>query len=78
MAPRSCGSCFFFLEIVRPALNRRVRSRVMWEAFQQWCADHSIDIAVSHAMFARLARWQKGRIGGAVIWMRACRGLWDP
>src|SRR5262245_43982597 len=29
----------FFLEVVRPALNRRVRSLVMWEAFQSWCTD---------------------------------------
>jgi len=43
----------------------------MWEAFQQWRADRSIDIAVSHAMFRRLARWQKGRIGGAV-WYLDC------
>ena len=61
----------FFLQVVRPVLNRRVRSLVMWEAFQQWCADRSIDIAVSHAMFGRLARWQKGRIGGAV-WYLDC------
>jgi hypothetical protein len=61
----------FFLEVVRPALNRRVRSLVMWEAFQLWCADRSINIAVSHAMFGRLARWQKGRIGGAV-WYLDC------
>ena len=61
----------FFLEVVRPTLNRRVRSLVMWEAFQQWRADRSIDIAVSHAMFGRLARWQKGRIGGAV-WYLDC------
>jgi hypothetical protein len=61
----------FFLQVVRPALNRRVRSLVMWEAFRQWCADRSIDVAVSHAMFGRLARWQKGRIGGAV-WYLDC------
>jgi hypothetical protein len=61
----------FFLEVVRPALNRRVRSLVMWEAFRQWCVDRSIDVAVSHAMFGRLARWQKGRIGGAV-WYLDC------
>jgi len=61
----------FFLEVARPALNRRVRSLVMWEAFQQWCADRSIDVAISHAMFGRLARWQKGRIGGAV-WYLDC------
>jgi hypothetical protein len=45
----------FFLEAVRPALNRRVRSLVMWNAFQ----------------LGRLARWQKGRIGGAV-WYLDC------
>jgi hypothetical protein len=61
----------FFLEVVRPALNRRVRSLVMWEAFRMWRADRSIDVAVSHAMFGRLARWQKGRIGGAV-WYLDC------
>jgi hypothetical protein len=43
----------------------------MWEAFRQWCADRSIDIAVSHAMFGRLARWQKGRVGRAV-WYLDC------
>ena len=54
----------FFLEVVRPALNRLVRSLVMWEAFQQWRTDRNIDISVSRAMFGRLACWQKGRIGG--------------
>src|SRR5262245_47654162 len=69
----------FFLEVVRPALNRRVRSLVMWEAFRQWCADRNIDTTLSHAMFGRLARWQKGRIGGGV-WYLDCelgRGLCD-
>ena len=61
----------FFLEVVRPALNRRVRSLLMREAFRQWCADRSIDVVVSHAMFGRLACWQKGRIGGAV-WYLDC------
>ena len=61
----------FFLEVVRLALNRRVRSLVMWEAFLQWCADRVINIAVSHAMFGRLARWRKDRIGGAV-WYLDC------
>ena len=61
----------FFLEVVHPVLNRRVRSLVMWEAFQQWCADRSIDIAISHAMFGRLARRQKGRVGGTV-WYLDC------
>jgi hypothetical protein len=53
----------------RPALNRRVRSLVMWQVFQLWCADRGIDMGVSHAMFGRLARWQKGRIGGAVRYL---------
>ena len=61
----------FFLEVVRPVLNRRVRSLVMWEAFQQWRADRSIDITISHAMFGRLSRWHKGRVGGAV-WYLDC------
>ena len=56
----------FFLEVVRPGLNHRIRSLVMWEAFQQWRADRSIDITISHAMFGRLSRWHKGRVGGAV------------
>ena len=53
-------------------LNRRVRSLVMWEAFQQWRADRSIDITISHAMFGRLSRWHKGRVGGAV-WYLDCK-----
>jgi hypothetical protein len=61
----------FFLEVVRPALNRRVRSLVMWEAFAQWCADREIAIDLSHAMFGRLARWRKDRIGGTV-WYLDC------
>src|SRR5262245_12107413 len=61
----------FFLEIVRPVVNRRVRSLVMWETFQQWRADRSIDITISHAMFGRLSRWHKGRVGGAV-WYLDC------
>jgi hypothetical protein len=43
----------------------------MSEAFQLWCADCNIDFAISHAMFGRLARWQEGRIGGAV-WYLDC------
>jgi hypothetical protein len=42
----------------------------MWEAYVQWCADRDLD-AVSHAMFGRLARWRKDRIGGAV-WYLDC------
>jgi hypothetical protein len=44
----------FFLEVVRPLLNGRVRSLVMWEAYVQWCADRDLD-AVSHAMFGTIA-----------------------
>jgi hypothetical protein len=61
----------FFLEVVRPALNRRVRSLVMREAFVQWCADRRIEVEISHAMFGRLARWRKDRIGG-VVWYLDC------
>jgi len=60
----------FFLEVVRPALNRRVRSLAAWTAYAQWCADRGLE-AVSHAMFGRLARWRKDRIGGA-IWYLDC------
>jgi hypothetical protein len=42
----------------------------MWEAYVQWCADRDLE-AVSHAMFGRLARWRKDRIGGAV-WYLDC------
>jgi hypothetical protein len=60
----------FFLEVVRPALNRRVRSLAAWSAYSQWCADRSL-VAVSHARFGRLARWRKDRIGGTV-WYLDC------
>ena len=60
----------FFLEVVRSLLKGRVRSLVMWEAYVQWCADRDLD-AVSHALFGRLARWRKDRIGGAV-WYLDC------
>jgi hypothetical protein len=60
----------FFLEVVRPLLNGRVRSLVMWEAYIKWCADRGVE-AASHAMFGRLARWRKDRIGGAV-WYLDC------
>jgi hypothetical protein len=60
----------FFLEVVRPLLNGRVRSLAMWEAYVQWCSDRKLE-AVSHAMFGRLARWHKDRIGGAV-WYLDC------
>ena len=58
----------FFLEVARPLLNGRVRSLVMWEVYVQWCVDRDLD-AVSHAMFGRLARWRKDRIGGAVSYL---------
>ena len=60
----------FFLEVVRPALNRRVQSLAVWSAYAQWCADRGLD-AVSHARFGRLARWRKDRIRGAV-WYLDC------
>jgi hypothetical protein len=60
----------FFLEVVRPALNRRVRSLAAWSAYAQWCADRGL-VAVSHARFGRLARWRKDRIGGTV-WYLDC------
>src|SRR5262249_24197282 len=60
----------FFLDVVRPALNRRVQSLAVWSAYMQWCADRGLD-AVSHARFGRLARWRKDRIGGAV-WYLDC------
>jgi hypothetical protein len=60
----------FFLEVARPALNRRVRSLAAWSAYSQWCADRGIE-AVSHARFGRLARWRKDRIGGTV-WYLDC------
>jgi len=60
----------FLLDVVRPLLNARVRSLAMWKAYVRWCAVRNLD-AVSHAMFGRLARWRKDRIGGAV-WYLDC------
>ncbi len=60
----------FFLEVVRPSLNRRVQSLAVWSAYVQWCADRGLE-PVSHAMFGRLARWRKERIGGTV-WYLDC------
>ena len=60
----------FFLQVVRPRLNRRVQSLAVWSAYAQWCADRGLE-PVSHAMFGRLARWRKDRIGGAV-WYLDC------
>ena len=60
----------FFLEVVRPRLNGRVRSETVWSAYKQWCADRGRG-HVSHAMFGRLARWRKDRIGG-IVWYLDC------
>jgi hypothetical protein len=60
----------FFLEAVRPRLNGRVQSGVMWAAYKQWCAGRGYS-AVSHAMFGRLARWRKHRAGGTVWYLDA-------
>ena len=60
----------FFLEVARPRLNGRVQSVAVWSAYKQWCAHRGYD-AVSHAMFGRLARWRKDRIGGTV-WYLDC------
>jgi hypothetical protein len=60
----------FFLEVVRPALNRRVQSLALWSAYVQWCTDRGL-VTISHARFGRLARWRKDRIGGAV-WYLDC------
>jgi hypothetical protein len=54
-----------FLEVVPPALGRRVQSPAVWSAYVRWCSDRGID-AVSHARFGRLARWRKDRVGGVV------------
>ena len=60
----------FFLEVARSRLNGRVQSIAVWSAYKQWCADRNLD-PVSHAMFGRLARWRKDRIGGTV-WYLDC------
>ena len=60
----------FFLEVVRPRLNHRVQSVAVWSAYKQWCADRGRGHQ-SHAMFGRLARWRKDRIGGTV-WYLDC------
>ena len=60
----------FFAEVVRPSINRRVQSLAVWSAYAQWCADRGLD-PMSHAMFGRLARWRKDRIGGTV-WYLDC------
>jgi len=60
----------FFLEVVRPRLNDRVQSEMVWTAYKQWCADRGRG-HVSHAMFGRLARWRKDRIGG-IVWYLDC------
>ena len=54
-----------FIGLVVPLLQASYRTRVIGRERS------SIDIAISHAMFGRLARRQKGRIGGAV-WYLDC------
>ena len=58
----------FFLEGMRPLLNRQVRSLAMWR--RMFTGARKLE-AVSHAMFGRLVRWRKDRIGGAV-WYLDC------
>jgi hypothetical protein len=60
----------FFLEVVRPTLNRRVRAIDAWSAYGQWCSHRGLE-PVSHAMFGRLARWRKERLGGSVWYLDA-------
>ena len=60
----------FFLEVMRPSLNQRVRSIDGWSAYVQWCNHCGIE-AVSHAMFGRLSQWRKDRIGGSVWYLDA-------
>ena len=60
----------FFLEVVRPRLNGRVQSIAVWSAYKAWCAQCGYG-AVSHAMFGRLARWRKDRVGGTVWYLDA-------
>jgi hypothetical protein len=60
----------FFLKVMRPRLNGRVQSMAVWTAYQVWCAQGGYS-AVSHAMFGRLARWRKDRVGGTVWYLDA-------
>jgi hypothetical protein len=61
-----CSSLSAALRAARgQAANSRVQSGIVWAAYKQWCADRGYS-AVSHAMFGRLARWRKDRIGGTV------------
>jgi hypothetical protein len=60
----------FFLEVIRPRLNGRVQSMAVWTAYQVWCEQRGYS-AVSHAMFGRLARWRKDRVGGTVWYLDA-------
>ena len=60
----------FFLEVMRPRLNGRVQSMAVWTAYQVWCEQRGYS-AVSHAMFGRLARWRKDRVGGTVWYLDA-------
>jgi len=54
-----------FIGLVVPLLQASYRTRVIGRERS------SIDIAISHAMFGRLARRQKGRVGGTV-WYLDC------
>ena len=60
----------FFLEVVRQRLNGRVQSLAVWSAYKQWCSDRG-QASLSHALFGRMTRWRKHRIGGAV-WYLDC------
>ena len=60
----------FFLEAVRSRLNTRVQSVAVWTAYKVWCAQRGYS-PVSHAMFGRLARWRKDRVGGTVWYLDA-------
>jgi hypothetical protein len=60
----------FFLEVMRPRRNGRVQSMAVWTAYQAWCEQRGYS-AVSHAMFGRLARWRKDRVGGTVWYLDA-------
>jgi hypothetical protein len=69
----------FILEVMRPALNRRVRAIDAWSAHVQWCNHRAIK-PVSHAMFGSLPRWRKERLGGSVWYLDAelADGYWAP
>jgi hypothetical protein len=60
----------FFLEVMLPRFNGRVQSMAVGTAYKAWCW-HRGHGAVSRAMFGRLARWRKDRVGGTV-WYLDC------